>query len=336
MSEFNSLLRVRPRVPRVPVTAVSELLSVAGFCVPLPPRVSRFFLDETGLDVDAILAGDDVEWAALSALASALDLHPDFARRTPRATIGPWFITPTAIQQRMDLSGGALSYDDARSDLAALAQHLVGSSAVPRTSADGCSIYRGPRPLRLSVTVAPPDTEHVFPAMIAVAGGYDGVHVTLPRDELEGFDEKDAASFAGAILAQRYGQNSVSVGEDAVVFGLPPHAIDELLGAYKAEKRRELQEASDYLYNALISWHHRGGERNANDARVGALGLYQLLERHRNAFPKLRFREEAALRRLGEANDLAEAEAALQDEHSDLLGVAQRYQRAAQPEPNHQ
>lgn len=333
---FHSLLRERPRASHVPVGAISELLSAAGFRIPLAPRVSRFFLDETGLDVETLLASDDVEWAALSALASAVDLHPEFARRTPRATIGPWFITPTAIQQRMDLSGGALSYDDARSELAALAQQLVGSSAVPRTSADGCSIYRGPRPLRLSVTVAPPDTEHIFPAMIAVTGGHDGVHVTLARDELGGFDEKDAASFAGAFLAQRYGQNSVSVGDDAVVFGVPPRTIDELLRSYKDEKRHDLQEASDYLYNALISWHHRGGERNANDARVGALGLYQLLKRHRNAFPKLRFREEAALRRLGEAKDLAEAEGALQEEHSDLLGVAQRYQRAAQPEPNHQ
>ena len=333
MSEFNSLLRERPRAPRVPVTAVSELLSVAGFRVPLPPRVSRFFLDETGLDVDGILVGNDVDWAALSALASALDLHPDFARRTPRATIGPWFITPTAIQQRMDLSGGALSYDDARSELAALAQHLVANSAVPRTSADGCSMYRGPRPLRLSVTVAPPDTEHIFPAMIAVAGGHDGVHVTLPRDELEGFDEKDAASFAGAFLAQRYGENSVSVGDDAVIFGVPPRTIDELLLSYKTEKRRDLQEASDYLYNALISWQHRGGEQHANDARVGALGLHQIPKRHQGAFPKLRFREEAALRRLGEAKDLAEAERALKEEHSDLLGVAQRYQSAAKPNP---
>ncbi len=38
----------------------------------------------------------------------------------------------------------------------------------------------------------------------------------LPRNELGGFDEKDAASLAGAYLAQSYGENSVSVGDDAV------------------------------------------------------------------------------------------------------------------------
>jgi hypothetical protein len=332
MSNFYSLLRSRPRVSRVQAAVVRELLSAAGFPVPLPPHVARFFLDETGVDVETVLKRKDVEWPVLSAIACTLDLHPEFARRTPRETIGPWFITPTAIQQRMDLSGGTLDYDEARSDLVALAQYLIASSTVPRATADGCSIYRGPRPLRLSVTVAPPDTAHVFPAMIGVVGGHDGVHVTLPRDELGGFNEKDAASFAGLFLAQRYGTNSVGVGDDAVVFGVPPRTIDEMLRSYKSEKRQELQEASNYLNDALINWDHEPTEQHANSARVGALGLYQLLKRHQGAFPKLRFGEEAALRRLGESKDIAEAGRALRDEHARLMGVVSRYQNTAGPQ----
>lgn len=333
MSNPYSLLRERPRAPRVPVSVVLELLTTAGFRTPLSERVAHFFLNETGVDVGALLRKHEVEWPVFSILASALDLHPEFARRTPRETIGPWFITPTAVQQRMDLSGGVMSYEDARNDLVALAHHLIGTSSVPRSSADGCSIYRGPRPLRLTVTVAPPDTEHIFPAMIAVTGGHDGIHVTLPRNELGGFDEKDAASFAGAYLAQSYGENSVSVGDDAVVFGVPPQFLDEVLRAYKVEKTQELDEATYYLYNSLISWHHHPNEKNANDARIGALGLYQVLKRHPGAFPKLRFRDEAALRRLGEAKDIAEADRALQEEHPSLMGVAQRYLKAAKSGP---
>lgn len=329
MPSFNALLRARPCASRVPVAVVQELLEVAGFQYPLSPRALRFFADETGVDVEALMTEVDVGWSVLSALACVLNLHPLYVRRTAHDTVGPWFITPTAIQQRMDISAGTLDYDEARSELAALAQHLINNSAVPRTSADGRSMYRGPRPLRLSVIVAPPGSEHVFPAIIGVAGNHDRVHVTLPRDKLEGFDEKDAAAFAGALLKQRYGQNSVGVADDAAVFGVPPRMLDELLRSYKIEKRQQLDEASNYLKDALVKWGHQHAECEANDARAGAQRLLQLLKRNAAAFPKLWLREEAALRRLAEAKDTAEAERALVDEHASLMDVATRYQNRA-------
>jgi hypothetical protein len=69
----------------------------------------------------------------------------------------PWILSRGAVREYRTLRGGGISDAVARAELEAMALDCVTSSRVPRELPSGLIQFRGPKPLRLRLVVAPPD-----------------------------------------------------------------------------------------------------------------------------------------------------------------------------------
>lgn len=89
----------------------------------------------------------------------------------------PWRITVTAVEQYIDVRGwrdDGEHRERAERELAALAQGVVAGRQPGRPLDSGATQYRGPRPLRLRLTVTPPTTGDPLPQLVRVQPAFEG------------------------------------------------------------------------------------------------------------------------------------------------------------------
>jgi hypothetical protein len=88
----------------------------------------------------------------------------------------PWRITVTAVEQYLDVRGwrdDAEHRERAERDLAAVAEDVVTRQQPGRPLDTGATQYRGPRPLRLRLTVTPPSTGEPVPQLVRVQPAFE-------------------------------------------------------------------------------------------------------------------------------------------------------------------
>jgi hypothetical protein len=337
MDMYAELLAQRPRSNSIATESIWGLFVDAGL-------VRTGQIDSAAIDTLASEIGvpphviqgwvggsTPASWRDLSSLALALDKHPEFVRRLPgeRGARGPWFVTRAAVADYMNITAGRLDYDDARDELAQIAQDTVQSTRIPRSADDGSLIYRGPKPLRLALVVKPATEPGALPALIAVRPTHDGIHVTIEHGSTEGYGEEDYRSWLGAWLCRRYNANtSVGIGNEAIIFGVDLITMETAWREYKEEARNELAEAATFLVNAVASWRASGSSRNANEARVAALRILQYRKIHPGIL-HLGLGEESALRALAESGNVTDLDPILRQFHGDLFVCGMRVLKLA-------
>lgn len=95
-------------------------------------------------------------------------------------TIGPWYISVTAVRELLEIKG--LDRDDDGADFSAAereldeqARAIVAAGKAPRELDSGALQYRGGRPLRLRLTINPtPRREGSKPQLIRVQADHEG------------------------------------------------------------------------------------------------------------------------------------------------------------------
>jgi hypothetical protein len=323
---YAGLLAQKPRSTSISADLVRDLLMDAGLTqtVQLDQARLKAIAEDIGVTSQLILewasGTEPISWRDLSSLALATDKHPEFIRRLPvvRGVQGPWYITPSAIEDYCRIV--QRDADDARDDLAQMAQETIQSSRIPRPGDNGSIRYRGPKPLRLVLVVRPASKIGEVPVLIAVHPTHSGFHATIKRGTTEGHNEEHYRNWLGAWIAKAFNaESSVGIGDETVVIGFDPELLKQAWSTYKLEVRTGISEAGLFLLNSVASWNgtakrpvseynqianaHRLAELNkhANEARVAASRILQASATH-PAVLQLELSEESALRRIAEAN----------------------------------
>jgi hypothetical protein len=97
--------------------------------------------------------------------------------RLPMAPTPPWRITVTAVEQYLDVRGwrdDAEGRERAERELQAIALDVMGKQQPGRPLDTGATQYRGPRPLRLRLTVTPPSGGEPLPQLVRVQPAFEG------------------------------------------------------------------------------------------------------------------------------------------------------------------
>lgn len=318
MTNYSELLAQKPRSNSINASDVRALLTEAGLTKTgeLDRAALGALAEDVGVSPDVIrewASGSKVaEWRDLSALALALDRHPVFVRRVPptRGIRGPWVITTAAVEDYRGIVGKWIDADNARDDLAQMAQETVQSARIPRNAEDGTIVFRGPKPLRLSLIVKAAWKADDSPALVAVRPTHEGIHVTIERGGTEGYNPEHYRNWLGAWLSRAFNaRTSVALGEESVVAGFDPGLLDTAWTEYKESVRKQIEDAGDYLMNAVGSWRGKADrgefgpelERHANDARAAAVILLEARKTHPNLL-RLKLGHEASVRRLAESD----------------------------------
>lgn len=92
---------------------------------------------------------------------------------------GPWYITPTAVRELLaikclrDAYDGP-QYEQCEDELREAARTVATGEQQGRPLDSGATQYRGPRPLRLRLTVAPPRPGQPLPQLVRVQPDHEG------------------------------------------------------------------------------------------------------------------------------------------------------------------
>lgn len=87
---------------------------------------------------------------------------------------GPWYVSARAVREYLALTGrppvdDGPVWDEAEDELIDIAERTVAADRRPRVLRSGLVQYRGPRPLRLRLIVAPkPRAEGSLPQLVQV------------------------------------------------------------------------------------------------------------------------------------------------------------------------
>lgn len=94
-------------------------------------------------------------------------------------TEGLWYITPTAVRELLAIKGLPDAYDgpqyeQCEGELHEAARRVTAGDQQGRPLDSVATQYRGPRPLRLRLTVAPPRPGQPLPQLVRVQPDHEG------------------------------------------------------------------------------------------------------------------------------------------------------------------
>ena len=112
-------------------------------------------------------------------------------------TQGPWYITPTAARELLAIRGERDTPDAlavAEADLDTIARGIVDAGKEGTTLDSGGTRYRGPRPLRLRLTIVPGERAGSLPVLVRVQPDHEqrrGPYTQSAPERQAGHDKRD-------------------------------------------------------------------------------------------------------------------------------------------------
>lgn len=112
-------------------------------------------------------------------------------------TLGPWYITPSAVRELLAIKGERDTPEQrelAEAELLDIAGKITAGAQQGKPLDSGATQYRGPRPLRLRLTVVPGERADSLPVLVRVQPDHEGragAYTQSSPERQTGHDKRD-------------------------------------------------------------------------------------------------------------------------------------------------